>query len=278
MTAHADPLWVPPPGTLHTVFSITGAQWDEFLQSGTASIPLPGEINQFEFTGSVEYTPIENLALDLQIPIVFSQKKFVYLSTDENLQIIGVQTGPNGETRDVSTNAGIGDTVLGAKYIFWEKGLSVGGRLHFKIPGTYDYGTVPNAPGDGQFDAGFTLLLGKYFPSIRSYIRASAGYVLRASDPADQMEFMVEPGINITQRLGARFLYQHTEQFGGTDILYYGYANYFPGNEEESDRIGFGLSYQVTDTFSLFGLFQITIAGRNTADTQAITIGIDFSL
>jgi len=276
--AKADNVWVPPKGTFHLATSITVAQWDQFLQTGSQPVELPGDITQFEFSMFGEYTPIEDLSIDLQIPITATQKKFVYLKTDPVTgEIIGVQLGDNGEIRDVSTNYGLGDVVLGTKYIFWEKYVSLGARAHIKIPGTYATGDVPNAPGDGQFDFGLAFLAGANLPQIRSYFRGSLGYVFRAGAPANQIELMLEPGFNITQRLSARLIYQLTYQFGGTDINYYGFSNDYPTNKEDSHRISAGLGYNISDTVGIFSLYSQTVAGRNTANTKAVTLGMDFS-
>jgi hypothetical protein len=277
-SARADDLWVPPKGSFHAAVSLTGAVWDQFLQPGSEAVPLPGEITQYEIALFGEYAPIENLSFDILFPIVQVQRKFVYLATDGMGNIIGVDTGPAGEVRDVNTNRGIGDVVLGTKYMFWTKGVSLGGRFHLKIPGTYETGyNIPNAPGDGQADIGLTLLAGTNLPQIRMYLRGSLGYVVRFGEPANQLEVMVEPGVYITRSLTGRFMYQHIQEFGGTDISYYDLDNFYPGNMENSDRIGFGLAYRASDTVGFFGLYSQTVYGRNTSNTKAITFGVDLS-
>ncbi len=275
--ARADEVWVPPKGSVHAALSFTGSTWDEFLEYGSSSVALPGEITQYELAIYAEYAPIENLSFDILLPFVQTQRKFVYLSTDDSGNILSVNTGPNGEVRDVNTNRGLGDVVLGSKYIFWTNGVSLGGRFHLKIPGTYDAGYVPNAPGDGQADIGFSFLAGANIPEIRMYVRGSFGYVVRFGAPGNQIELLAEPGFYITRSLVARFTYQHIQEFGGDDIQYYNADNFYPGMKENSDRIGFGLSYRANDTIGFFGLYQQTVAGRNTANTKSITFGTDFS-
>jgi hypothetical protein len=275
--AFADPVWIPPKGTFHTAVSYTQAVWDQYLQMDGTSVNLPGEVVQYEFTAYAEYVPIDNLSFDLLVPLVFSQRKFAFLDTDPLGEIIGVNLGPGGEVRDVDTNGGLGDIVLGGKWIFWDKGASLGFRPYVKVPGTYTSGELANAPGDGQTDLGLAFLVGSYFSEIRTYLRGSVGLVYRTGDPANQMEVMVEPGVNITDALNLRFIYQWTEQFGGTDFEYYSVANYYPENEEDSHRIGGGLSYRATDHFGIFGLYQQTVAGRNTANVKAFTVGLNFS-
>ena len=277
-SARADDVWVPPKGSFHVAISLTGAVWDEFLEYGSSAVPLPGEITQYEIALYGEYSPIENLSFDLLFPLVQVQRKFVYLSTDDVGNILGVNTGPQGEVRDVNTNRGIGDVVLGSKYMFWTKGISLGGRFHVKIPGSYDAGyDIPNAPGDGQTDIGFTLLTGANIPQARMYFRGSFGYVVRFGAPGNQIELMVEPGVYITRSLVGRFSYQHIQEFGGADISYYNQQNFYPEVKENSDRIGFGLSYRANDTVGFFALYSQTVAGRNTANTKAITFGTDLS-
>ena len=276
-SALADPVWVPPKGTIHGGVSYTHGNWDQFLELGSDSVNLPGEITQHEFTLYGEYVPLENVSFDIVFPIVSVQRKFVYLTTDLNGNIIGITTGGSGELRDVDENTGIGDVYLGGKYIFWEKGLSLGVRPYLKFPGTYHYGNIPNAPGDGQTDMGLGLLAGSYFQRIRTYVRGSFTLVQRFGDPHNQMEFMIEPGVNITKIWGARFTFQHIEQFGGQDLAYYNFQNYYPAIEEDSGRIGVGMSLRASDQITVYGLYQQTIYGRNTANTQAFTIGLDFS-
>ena len=273
--ALGDPVWIPPKGTIHTAIAYTQGQWDQFLQDGNQSVDLPGKITQYEFTILGEYVLLENLSFDILLPIVIVQREFVFVETNVLGDILGVQTGPKGEVRDVDTNTGLGDIVLGSKYVFWKKYVSLGVRPWIKFPGTYSYGEIPNAPGDGQTDLGLAFLVGSYFPRPRIYVRGSLGLVHRFGDPASQMEFLIEPGINITKYISARVLYQHIEQFGGDDILVYGIPNYYPGNDEDSDRIGAGLTYRATDNIGIFGLYQQTVAGDNTSNTKAFTFGID---
>jgi hypothetical protein len=276
-SASADPVWVPPKGTFHVAFSYTQALWDQYLQGNGTSINLPGEVDQYEFTTYAEYVPIENLSFDILLPVVFCQRKFVFLETDYNGEIIGVQLGPNEEVRDTSVNKGIGDVILGGKYIFWDKGVSLGVHPYLKLPGSYQTGEIANAPGDGQTDIGLSFLAGAYIPSIRTYLRGSFGFVFRTGAPANQIEMMIEPGVNITDQFNVRFMYQLTNQFTGTDFEYYNTQNFYPENREDSHRIGFGLTYRANDMIGIFGLYQQTVYGLNTANTKAFTIGLDFS-
>ncbi len=275
--ALADPVWVPPKGTFHLDTSITMASWDQYLEYGTSAIDLPGEIVQYEITSYVEYVPVENFSLDLTFPIVISERKFVYVQADSSGQIVGVGLGPGGEIRDINTNAGLGDVTLGAKYIFWEKGVSLGVRPYLKLPGTYESGDVINAPGDGQVDMGLGLLAGTYFMPIRTYLRGTLNLVERFGPPTNQLELMIEPGVNFTDAIGARFFYQHIEQFGGEQISSIYLATDYTALEEDSDRIGFGLSYRPNARFGVFGTVQLTLAGRNTPNTKAFTLGADFA-
>lgn len=277
-TVRADPIWVPPKGTFHTALSYTHAQWDQYLQMDGASVNLPGEVIQYEFTAFAEYVPIENLSFDITFPLIFSQKKFVHLLTDFSGQILDVTLGPGGEVRDINTNVGIGDVTLGIKYIFWDQGASIGVRPYVKVPGTYQVGELANAPGDGQTDLGLSLLAGVHIPSIYSYLRGSLSLVYRSSEPANQLEFMIEPGVNFTPKLSLRVLYQYIEQLGGDEFTFFNTLNFYPANEEDVHRIGAGLTYRASDLIGFFGLYQQTIAGRNTANTKAITFGVDFAL
>ncbi len=275
--AYADPVWIPPKDTFHTAFSFTEAQWDQYLQIGTSSVNLPGEVTQYEFTTLVEYVPLNNLSFDLTFPIVISQKKFVFVTTDLSGQIIDVNLGPGGEVRDVNTNTGVGDVTFGAKYVFWDKVISLGLRPHLKLPGSYDVGEVPNAPGDGQTDLGMSLLVGGYFLPIQSYLRGSLSLHYRTGEPQNQLELMIEPGVNLLKNLTVRFIYHFIDQFGGDDFTFYNIANFFPANEEDTHRIGVGLSFRANDMVGIFGLFQQTLSGRNTANTRAFTFGVDLN-
>ncbi len=276
LPAKADHLWVPPKGTLRTAFSLTGAQWDQFLKSGGTSVALPGEITQYELALYAEYTPVEHFSMDILLPFVISQRSFVFVQTDVDGNILGVEAW-NGEVRDVDTNSGLGDVFLGANYILFNEGFSLGLRGFTKFPGSYAVGEIANSPGDGQSDFGLVLLTGARIPSIRSYIRGSFSYVLRLGEPANQFEIMIEPGINITNEFSARFLYQHVEQLGGDSIQFYNLPNFYPAVEEDADRIGIGLSYKASDLLGFFVLYQQTVYGKNTANTKAITLGVDFT-
>ena len=293
VSGQAD-VWVPPKGTWYTALSLTESRWDQFLMEGTASVNLPGEVTQYEFTLYAEHVPLDRLSIDLKFPVVISEKKFVYLDTDVFGNIAGVTTGPNGEIRDVNSNKGLGDVTLGAKYTFFDAGyISLGARAQVKFPGTYRAtetvfvptysGTaqirrgVVNSPGQGQTDFGVGFLAGSYLPQIRSYLRASAMFVARLGEPANQFEIMVEPGVHILRDLTARFVFTHINQLGGDDILFYDPNTIYAGNEEDANRIGLGLSYRASALFSIFALYQQTVFGRNTANTKAFTLGAGLS-
>src|SRR5262249_17816339 len=128
-----------------------------------------------------------------------------------------------------------------------------------------------------QFDFGLTLLAGANLPQIRSYFRGSLSYVVRAGAPENQIELMLEPGYNITRNLSARLVYQMIHQFGGTDIQFYGLRNNYPSNQEDSHGIVWGLRYGLRDERGIFAFYSKPIAGRNTANTKAVTLGLDYS-
>ncbi len=104
-----------------------------------------------------------------------------------------------------SKTNGFSDMELGLKYrLLSGQGnvFSVQGLV--KIPEFYDEDDVP-ALGNSQYDTEIRFLFGQsLYPTIPGYFNIEAGYRFRAEDPADELRYLIEFGLDFTKQLYGR--------------------------------------------------------------------------
>lgn len=265
---------MPPKGSITTAVTVTYDQFDQFFVAGNNKYTLPGRIDQLDIAMMAGYVALENLSLELTLPISLSRRDFSYLETDGFGQIIGLGSGPNGEVRDVNNNAGLGDTVLQARYLIYDELLSLGAKAALKIPGSYEANVI-NAPGDGQFDLGFGLMIAKRVAAPLSlYGGADLTFVGRFGKPANQLNLSLEAGIFPIKPLLLRVLYDKVIQFGGQEMAFFGLENDFPALDEDFDKVGGGIGFRVNPSLDLFATILATVAGKNTSESLGISVGV----
>jgi hypothetical protein len=86
---------------------------------------------------------------------------------------------------------GFSDLRLQVKRLLLRRPLVVSAFVELKAPTGYDAETFP-ALGNGEFDTGAWLAVGKASPTI--YVSAEAGYVSRGGDYSDEVPFHAEAG------------------------------------------------------------------------------------
>ncbi len=170
---------------------------------------------------------------------------------------------------------------------------SVALRVGAIIPGSYDTGYI-NSLGDGGAGVETSLIVGK-FGSVAG-VSAEIGYRNRASTevntravggaaaggekvdiPADvflNLGLFIPAGDRVT--VGAD--YRMVKALSGIDIGGAGFSpSRFPGLQEDAHIVGGRLMADVADNVSLNGFVGRVVAGRNTAASLLISLGVSLS-
>ncbi len=105
----------------------------------------------------------------------------------------------------ISETNGFSDLELGLKYRFFSGHGGVGAAQGMvKIPELYDKDEAL-ALGNGQYDYEIRLLYGQsLYPKIPGYCNVEAGYRFRAEEPADELRYLVEFGMNFSDQVYGR--------------------------------------------------------------------------
>ncbi len=103
----------------------------------------------------------------------------------------------------VSNNTtGIGDVDLGLRYNLSQGPVVVAAQVVFKAPYLYEANNVLPL-GNGQEDVEGRLLLGKSLGKA-GYFTIDAGYRFRAGAPSDEIRYLVEYGVDVSQAVYVR--------------------------------------------------------------------------
>ena len=171
---------------------------------------------------------------------------------------------------------------------------SVAVRVGAIIPGSYDTGYI-NSLGDGGAGVETSLIVGK-FGSVAG-VSAEIGYRNRSSTevnpqavggagaaggekvdiPADMflnLSLFIPAGDRVT--VGAD--YRMVNALSGIDIGGEGFSpSRFPGLQEDAHIVGGRLMADIADNVSLNGFVGRVVAGRNTAASLLIGVGLSFA-
>ncbi len=100
------------------------------------------------------------------------------------------------------TSNGPGDLDIGVRYKLYD------GPVVASIQGIYKHGQLygKEAPeiGNRQDDLEFRLLVGKSLWPLPGYVNLEAGYRFRNHEPADEIRYLVEAGVNFSPKLYGR--------------------------------------------------------------------------
>ncbi len=111
---------------------------------------------------------------------------------------------------------GPGDAEIGLKYKLYE------GAFVLSLQGLFKYGKLygHESPeiGNRQNDYEVRLLLGKSLWPFPGYCGLEVGYRFRAGDPADEVRYLAEFGMNFTQRFYGRVKLDGVWGMGNADI------------------------------------------------------------
>lgn len=167
---------------------------------------------------------------------------------------------------------GLGDVDLGVRYKLMDNTIGiVSTQALVKIPGPYDRND-PLPLGNGQFDGELRLLYGRsLYPLIPAYGNVEIGYRWRAGDPSDEIRYLVEFGVDVTESLYGRLKLDGIYSIDngtrlGTD------GNPTATNNFDLGKLDITVGYKVTSAWGLEASCTPALYGQNTA------AGVTYSL
>ena len=217
----------------------------------------------FNSTGSRGGTPNNGKFTDYNICNYFEYGLFDSLTVINSLAYKWLE---NDTDQSLSKGYGLGDVDLGVRYklLDSDKIGIVSTQLLVKIPGTYNrYDPLPL--GNGQFDGELKLLYGRsLYPLIPAYGNVEIGYRWRASDPSDEVRYLVEFGVDVTKDFYAR------AKLDGIFSVDNGKKTDGSGNPTATDNFDLGkldiaLGYKITPAWGVEVSYRPDIYGQNTA-------------
>ena len=276
--------WLAEPGTGSVNISYTNQNANEFFRQ-TTKVKGPLEatganLAQNTVWFGVNYAINDAVAIDVQSAWARS--------------FVAGGVGPSGGQESYS---GVFDSTVAVTWRIVDELISdapsVAVRVGAIIPGSYDTGYI-NSLGDGGAGVETSLIVGKFGSAVGA--SAEIGYRNRTSTevnpqavggagaaggekvdiPADMflnLSLFVPAGDRVT--IGAD--YRMVNALSGIDIGGEGFSpSRFPGLQEDAHIAGGRLLADVTDTLSVHGFVGRVVAGRNTADSLLIGVGLSF--
>jgi protein XagA len=183
----------------------------------------------------------------------------------------------NEDNTTIATGIGWGDVDLGLRYklIDSDKFGIVSSQLLVKIPGPYGkYDALPL--GNGQFDTELKLQYGRsLYPLIPGYGNVEVGYRWRAQDPSDEIRYLVEFGVDITQALYTRV------KLDGTLSVDNGSKLDSSGNPAATNNFDLGkldvtAGYKITPSWGVEASYVPALYGQNTAAGATYSFAVYF--
>ena len=167
-------------------------------------------------------------------------------------------------------DSGLQDVAVLLKYRFVSAGPhSLVGAGGFRTPASDYEANLPVDLGDGTTDALLRLVYLYQGPG-GFYFSQQVGYDLRGDDAPDGFPLYTEIGLTAGRVTYAASLTYYTAD-GGTDIGDPGFT--FPSNQEEYTRLGLKVYGRLTDSFGLSAAYFDTTDGRNTGDSDGLSVG-----
>jgi len=238
------------------------------LKTGREKKPPSGPFNRFNFSLLAEFGILNDLEISALFPydISIAQNK-----PDWNLNTFA-------------------DSKFGLKFrILREEGdmpltLALGSKI--KLP-LADYPTDrPTAPGDGQIDIDFALLIGKYFDiGITMFTELETGYRLRLETTPNEFFTFFQLGAYLTEMFSVNIFLDFiqtveagedlTEEFlelEATEIYQ------FEKLKEDFLKLGLGFAYQITPKIDISIFLGTTVYAKNSTLEHHVGLNFGFQL
>jgi len=123
------------------------------------------------------------------------------------------QTNASGES---TSNSGLGDLDIGLKYQWQADPFVLSTSFAVKLPNLYD--EDDELPlGNGQEDYEFRVLLGKSLNQY-GYLGFELGYRFRTDEPSDEIRYLIEYGVNLSENFYLRTKLDGIESANNADV------------------------------------------------------------
>lgn len=256
--AHAEnAVWLPAPGSGTLALSYVSQSADRFY-IGPSLMALPfGTIKQKTTTLSGQYSIIDGIAVDAQLP--FARR-----------------------SSGLGSDSGTGDARLGVTWRFVDEferrnTPTVAVRVGAIFAGDYET-QRPDSIGDGASGYEVSLLVGKYITQSFA-IRGELGIRDRSKGVPNDTFVSVGADYRITPSLVASVGYLNSRKSGGLDIGGPGFTPArFQQVAEKRGVVSAGIGYAVTPRVAVSLNFAKVTNGRNTSKSDIFGLGVSFDL
>lgn len=252
--------WTAPKGQTYNRIAFNAYYTDEVFDSSghTKDMANNGEF----FDNNVSYY-MEHGITD-ELTLVFSTSyKFLESKNDHE------------EIKDDS----LSDIDLGLRYRLAQGRfgvLSVQGVV--KIPEAYS-DSEEIAPGNGQYDGTIKLQYGRsLYPLIPGYCNFEAGYRYRDEEPADEILYLLEFGLDFTKKLYGRVKYDAIIGMNNADTDTSGGSNPSFAAEYDLAKIDVAFGYKLNKIWSLELEALKEVSGESVSKGLTYTIAVAFVL
>lgn len=172
---------------------------------------------------------------------------------------------------------GLGDVDLGVRYKLLDHAKIgiVSTQALVKIPGAYGK-SDPLPLGNGQVDAELRLLYGRsLYPYIPGYANIEIGYRWRDGDPSDEVRYLIEFGVDITQKLYTR------AKLDGIFSMDNGLKRDSSGNPTTTNNYDLGkldltIGYKIGPSWGVEASYVPALYGQNTAAGTTYSLAVYF--
>ncbi len=176
------------------------------------------------------------------------------------------------------TTYGIGDIDFGVKFNVFKgkKGVfSIQGLV--KIPDAYD--EDDELPlGNGQYDYELKALMGfSLWPTIPGYMNFELGYRWRTEEPADELRYLVEFGMDFTKKLYGRVKLDGIKGLDNGKIVKDLSGNPTLSYNYDLGKLDITFGYKITKKVSLELEYTPEIYGENTSAGATYTFAICYT-
>lgn len=254
-TASFAGAWTAPKNTLYEKLAFNFYYSNEtFGKSGKrVDTPNNGRFTDYNISNYFEYGLTDDLT-------VINALAYKWLENDDDLRR--------------TKGYGLGDVDLALRYKLLDNTIGIiSTQALVKIPGPYDRND-PLPLGNGQFDGELRLLYGRsLYPLLPAYGNVEIGYRWRASDPSDELRYLVEFGVDVTKDLYGRF------KLDGIYSIDNGNKLGDDGNPTTTNNFDLGklditVGYKVTPAWGLEASYTPALYGQNTAAGATYSLAI----